>query len=87
MEALDEGSPRQAKLTDDAAEVARAFMKLSPAMRASVRTIVFSMASAHSVARWLMIEPPKADGYAAWEKAIQSAYDAEVKQMKLDFER
>ena len=73
------------KLTEDAFEVARAFMKLSPAMRSSVRTIVFSMASAHSVARWLMIEPPKGDGYAAWEKAIQSAYDAEVKQMQLDF--
>lgn len=72
------------ELGSDAAEIARAYMKLSPALKASVRTLVFSMASAHSVARWLMIEPPRGDGYEVWEKKIQAAYDAEIRQLKLD---
>lgn len=85
MEAREEAAPYATKITNEAAEMARAYMKLSPALKASIRTMVFSMASAQTVARWLVIEAPKADGYSAWEKAIQSAYDAEVKQMKLDF--
>lgn len=87
MEAREDAVPFTAKITDEAAEVARAYMKLSPALKASIKTMIFSMASAQSVARWLLIEAPKGDGYSAWEKAIQSAYDAEVKQMKLDFGR
>lgn len=67
----------------EAGEVAAAYMKLSPAMRESVRTVIFSMASAHSVLPWLVIEPPKGDGYAAWEKAIQDAYERDTRQRKL----
>lgn len=73
------------EIAGDAAEVARAYMKLSPALKGSVRTMIFTMASAHTVAKWLMIEPPKGDGYEAWERKIQAAYEAEIKQLKLDF--
>lgn len=83
----EERAHYDAGITGEAAEIARAYMKLSPTLKASVRTMIFSMASAQSVAPWLVIETPKGDGYAAWEKAIQTAYDAEVKQMKLDFGR
>lgn len=72
-------------LSKEAEDIARAWMKLSPPLAASVRTMIFHMASAHSVAKWLMIEPPKNHGYAAWEEAIQRAYDAEIKQQRLNF--
>lgn len=81
----EEGAVFEA-ISPDALEIAQAWMKLSPALRASVRTMVFSMAAAHSVARWLVIEAPKGDGYQAWERAVENAYKAEMKQMKLDFE-
>lgn len=74
------------EVSTEAHEVARAFLKLSPALQSSVRTLIYSMASAQAVARWLVIEPPKTAGYSAWEKAIQSAYDAEIKQLKLDID-
>lgn len=73
-------------LTPEARELAVAWDKLSPPLQSAVRTLVFSMASAQTVARWLVIEPPKSDGYAAWEDAIQRAYNDEIKQLKLDLD-
>lgn len=71
-------------LTPAAEEVARAWMKLSPTLQASTRVMIFHMASAQSVARWLSVEPPPNDGYADWEAAIQASYDAEIRQLRLD---
>lgn len=73
-----------APLPKDAEEIGRAYLLLSPVMQASVRTIIFHMASAQSVARWLVIESPPNPGYQPWEDAVQRAYDADIKQRKLD---
>lgn len=75
-----------ADLSVDALEIAKAFEKLSTPLQASVRTMVFAMASAQSVAPWLAIGAPRTDGYAAWEKAIEKAYQAEIKQLQLNLE-
>lgn len=76
-----------ASVSPAAMDLARAFDKLSPALQSSIRNMVFTIASAQSVARWLIIEPPKGDGYVAWERAVERAYEAEMKQAKLDFNR
>lgn len=78
-DAASKGDPSGAAL-----EIALAFDKLSPAMQSSVRTLIFAIASSHSVARWLMIEEPKGDGYRAWERAVERAYEAEMKQLQLN---
>lgn len=84
----EEPAPDYAKpISGEAFDVAVAYMKLSPALQSSVRTIIFSMASAHSIAKWLKIEAPKSDGYGAWECAVQAAYDVEIKQLKLDLDK
>lgn len=85
MAAQEEQAPYDV-ITPAAKEVAQAWMKLPPALQSSLRTMIFSSAAAHSVARWLVIDAPKGDGYQAWERAIENAYKAEVRQMKLDFE-
>lgn len=72
------------EIPGDAAEIARAYMRLSPVLKGSIRTMIFSMASAQTVAQWLVIEPPKTDGYEAWERKIQAAYNEEIRQLKLD---
>ena len=78
--------PAAAQLSLDALDIAGAYEKLSPTLQTSVRTMVFAMASAHSVAPWLAIGAPRADGYAAWEKAIEKAYQTELKQLQLNLE-
>lgn len=79
-----EGAHREPDLTDEAIELARAWQKLDPATRNSFRDVIFYLAATQSVAAWLQIARPRSPKYDAWEQAIQSAYDAEIKQLRLD---
>lgn len=73
-------------LSIEAIEVGRAWQRLDKDLRACFQQQILYLASAQKVAPWLVIRRPKSPHYAEWEDAIQTSYDVDVKQKKLDLE-
>lgn len=73
--------------TVEAIEVAKAWERISPELRASLRDLIFYLSSTQRVAPWLRLEMPKSPNYLPWEDHMAKAYDREVKQLQLDLEK
>lgn len=74
-------------LSSEAIEVALAWNRISPALRASLRELIYYLSSTQRAARWLRLELPKSANYLPWEDFMVKAYNQEIRQLKLDLDK
>ena len=82
---LAQRPPQYAALSDEAIDLARAWMSLPPERRECVRVQIFIEAVATSLHPYLRSGRPAAKAYADFEKSVQADYDREcVRRLKTE---